>query len=396
MGLLGIIESIAIGLLVLGVLVLVHESGHFLTAKLCGVGVLEFSIGFGKKIWHKTIHGTRYGIGIIPLGGYVRMVGDDPTKSFDNQLEKPESTVLEPIEERNDPYVKAMLAERNCWFLERGFFVKFAIVFAGPAFNILMALVLAIFMCGFYGASVPSDKPIIGEIFANEMEDQKFPAQEAGFKQNDLVLAINDVRIDKWEEIQKFVQRSQGNELKFLVERDEAGEKKQFELKVTPILASPEFSLVSGNEQDYIIGISVATIRQPLTILESVLNGTLMVYHMSYSTLKGLQYFITGKIQAKSIGGPISIVKYAGESAERGVSNLLAFIIYLSVSLAILNLLPIPILDGGHLLFFILGLFFTKGNVNLKLQDYANRIGLALLMSLMLFAIGNDIFRLFK
>jgi len=142
-GIAALLLKVVIGLIVLGVLIVVHELGHFLLAKLNGVGVLEFSIGFGRKIWQRRIRGTRYSVGIIPLGGYVRMVGDDPHDAYESETIA--ERTLEPVTPSDDEDVKAMLHDRRRWFLERGFFAKAGIVLAGPGFNYLFAVLLAIF-----------------------------------------------------------------------------------------------------------------------------------------------------------------------------------------------------------------------------------------------------------
>ncbi|MGI6523852.1 MAG: RIP metalloprotease RseP [Bdellovibrionota bacterium] len=406
--LISVLTTTCIGLIVLGVLVIVHEGGHFLVAKLCGVGVLEFSIGFGKKIWQKRINGTRYAVGIMPLGGYVRMVGDDPYQVYgeekqDQDKDKNPDNILQPIDDTEDEDVKKMLADKSRWFLERGFFSKFAIVLAGPAFNIIFAVLLSIVALCIYGVHRPVHDPIIGSIF----EKMDFPAEKAGLKAGDKVLSINGKAMATWGDIVTTVRNSDGSEMTFVIERKVDDALQELSIVVTPIPESPEMAIMSDNDkgsktkQEYIIGIGAPLGEsESITFAKAVVLGSRYVFDLSIYTLKSLKLLVTGEVSAKHLGGPIAIVQAAGSSAEKGGAPLFKFVVFLSVSLAILNLLPIPILDGGHLMFFIVGaikgLFTGKSSLDIKTQEFANRLGLAFLMALMLFAIGNDIFRLFN
>ena len=394
-----IITTIIVGGIVLGILVIVHESGHFLVAKACGVGVLEFSIGFGKKIWQKRVQGTAYSVRLIPLGGFVRMVGDDPYHRFDDQDGKQgehtsPDNILQPVENLEDDDVKKMMSERRKWFLERGYFTKFAIVLAGPLFNLLFAVLLASIAFFIYGVDEAVDEPIVGTVIKDEKIN--LPAALTDLQKDDRILTIDGITMKKWKDVSDTIRNSGGKELVLEIEREIDNQKITKEIRITPVPEQPEIAMMNNSEDavQYIIGVTVATFTKKVSFFESVKFGFLQVARLSYLTIKGLKLLITGRVSAKSIGGPIAIIKQAGKSAEQGSSSLCSFIVFLSVSLAILNLLPIPVLDGGHLLLFTLGLF-TGGSVSIRTQELANGIGFAVLITLMLFAIGNDLVGLF-
>lgn len=388
---------ILISILVLGILIFVHELGHFLLAKWHGVGVVEFAIGFGRPLIQRKYGETVYSIRLIPLGGYVRMVGDDPRAlaagaeaTPAQEAERSESAVT-GSDLQVDPN---LLADRSRWFLSKSYWPKFSIVLAGPAFNLIFAVIAAIASFAVFGRDVPLDTPVIGAVIP------AYPAEKGGMKRGDTVKSIDGNVISTWVELAETVAASGGREMTFVVERSaESGAegKNEVQLSVTGTSDAAELAMLDSSEEGatprFKIGIVPAVKREPVSIGQAVRGGFVHVAYLSQLTVKGLVGMVQGVISPRHIGGPIFIFKEAAQSAERGSADLIAFMVFLSVSLAILNLLPIPILDGGHLVFFTIEAL--KGSpVSLRFQERANQVGMALLLLLMVFAMGNDILKL--
>lgn len=392
------ISGILMGIFALCVLIFVHELGHFLVAKMCGVNVLEFSIGFGKKIcaWKRGL--TRYSIGLIPLGGYVRMMGDDP-RYFDKEnegksLEEIEASLskttgdfigLEDVEKRSAEEVE-VLNDRSRWFLSKNYWQKSAIVFAGPFFNIAFAWLTALFLVSFYGTQDFTDEPVIGSI------RQESPAEKAGFKLGDRVITLEGKKVVSWKAFSNTIRKSHGGELEVVVE-DEAREQRT--LKVTPEKINEEMAIVYGDDpKALVIGVGPKLQDRAASSIEAIIIASNYTYNVSALTIKSLWAMLSGLISPKHIGGPISIVNVASKSAQGGLESLLAFMIMISITLAIMNLLPIPVLDGGHLLFFTIeALIGTR--LSLKFYERTSMVGMAAILSLMVFAFGNDLFNIF-
>jgi regulator of sigma E protease len=225
------------------------------------------------------------------------------------------------------------------------------------------------------------------------------PASQAGILEGDKVLSIDGKKLKDWQDLAGTIRASGGRELTFVIERkDKEDEKKveTIELKIQPIREPSDMALATGNDdkQDYVIGISPAFVEEKVDVLEAAKIGVLNTYGMVVMTLKSIKALVLGKLSPKSLGGPIAIVKGAGQSASAGVDKLFGFIMFLSVSLGVLNLLPIPVLDGGHLVFFTIG-FIKRSPVSIKTQEFLTRVGMAFLLALRLFALCNDVVRLF-
>ncbi|MBN8548878.1 MAG: RIP metalloprotease RseP [Deltaproteobacteria bacterium] len=383
------IEYFLIAVLVLGILIFVHELGHFLVAKWNGVGVVEFSIGFGKKIWRRQIGETSYAIGLIPLGGYVRMVGDDPRELDTGKSEAPPLTPEEgdcvSEEERR------MRADRSRWFLNKGFFAKSAIVIAGPGFNLLFAVLLSIASFYMYGKLVAVDSATIGDVIPG------YPAEKAGVKAKDLVVSVDGKPVTSWVDLSTSVRLSDGKEVAFEIDRpQDGGTPQRITLRIAATDDTSELAVIegTGSKRSVKIGIIPDSTRKEVTFSEAVEQGFAHVYTLSVVTVRGLAGMIQGAISPKHISGPIFIFKEAAKSAKKGFEHLLDFMTFLSVSLAILNLLPIPILDGGHLVFFIIQALRGGRPVSLRIQEMANQVGMVLLLLLMIFAFGNDLWKL--
>lgn len=378
------------GLLVFSILVFVHELGHFLLAKLNGVAVLDFAIGFGPRIWSRKVGETLYSVRIIPLGGYVRMVGDDPKElglSGDEVIHE-----REQLGEALDENAKALIRDRSRWFLAKKFWPKFSIVLAGPFFNLAFAMIVSAFMFFVYGSAEPVNEPVIGNVVKNQ------PADLAGLKVGDRVLRINDEKIKTWDQLAKRVKDSGGEPLLMAIERSEStiGEAQVLDITVSAKSDANELDVIEGKADAKVfrIGITPKVEKISLSLGESIQGGFFNVYHISRLTILGMVAMIKGWISPTSIAGPIFIFSEASKTAKKGLENLLAFLVLLSVSLGVLNLLPIPVLDGGHLVFFTIEAISGRP-LNLKFREAANQVGIFLLLCLMIFAIFNDLSRSF-
>ena len=345
-------------IIVLGVLIFFHELGHFLVARLLGVGVEKFSLGFGPKLVGKTIGITEYRISAIPLGGYVKMVGESP----DSELDPSDIPVS---------------------FTHKHVFKRILIVAAGPLFNILLALV--IFFGIFQISGLLILKPGIGEV------NEGTPAFMAGLKKDDLVVSIDGVDISSWEDMANAIMESKGKTLAISVLRgdtiltkDVAPEVKQFK------------NIFNEDVDRYVIGITASgkVTRKDLNFFQAFSESFIQTYQITALTIKGVVKLFQGTVSPKTLSGPIMIAQMAGQQAKEGVVNLIFFIALISINLAILNFLPIPVLDGGHLLFFFIEA--VKGSpVSLKIREISQQAGIFVLILLMIYVFYNDIARVF-
>lgn len=346
-------------IVVIGILVFIHEFGHFLLARLCGVGVEVFSLGFGPKIFKKTVGRTEYCISAIPLGGYVKMVGESPDAEV-----SPE--------------------EESLSFTRKKLWQKSLIVAAGPVFNFLLAIVIFYMLYQFVGVYLA--KPVVGEIMPDS------PALSAGLKSGDVIKEINRKPMNSFEDIALFIQKEQGNRLDIIIERDGRLMGKE----ITPMLSKGKNAF--GEEVDkYVIGIvgsgDVFHKRfNPFQAMGRAIKDTYSIVHL---TIVSVGKMIDGSVSKDNLAGPIMIAQMAGKQAKAGIENFAWFIALLSVNLGIINLFPIPVLDGGHLLFFSIEAITGK-QVNDRLREKMMQFGAALLMLLMVFVFYNDIIRIFK
>lgn len=389
-------------IIILGVLVFVHELGHFLVAKYFGVGVLEFALGFGPVLTRIQRGETTYTIRAIPLGGFVRMAGDDPRLVEGEVSAGPEVAGASPMEgtqEQLTPLQIAMTKDESRWFLKKPYLPRCAIVFAGPLFNFLFAWVLASGM--YYTKGLPKivDGPVtIGSVQAG------LPAEIAGLKSGDRVLSVGGKEIKSFKDLVEVVRGSDGKELVFSLERpegtsDERGVYKPLSITVNPKAGVAELDVLEGRATStptYRIGISPALTNvtyEPVGIVGALEAGKNQVVNLSMQTLRVLKALLTGLISPhKTIGGPIEIIKQTAASANEGWLAIISMMIFLNVTLGVMNLLPIPVLDGGHLTLFTVELLRGKP-LSLRVQEYASRVGMTVLLCLMIFAIGNDLRR---
>ena len=434
-------------IIVLGVLIFVHELGHFLVAKRAGVGVLKFSLGFGPKLLGVKRGETEYLISALPLGGYVKMVGEDP----------------------GDDSPEAQDEHRS--FAKKSVGTRARIILAGPLANAVLPIL--IFWAVFTVVGQPYVLPVVGG------PEPGSPSAQAGLQAGDRIVAVDGRAVDRWDEVASAIQDSQGRPMILRVARDG----RTFEATLTPaparatvfgrdmptwdvglhpliltrlgqvvpgleaaragltagdlilsvngrpvqeweqladaIHASPnrpvllrlerdgrqiEISVTprgarqpGGEKEIGLIGIGPApeTAYRRLNPVSGLWTATQTTAEWSVAIVVGIAKLVQGKIAADTIGGPILIYQMSGEVAHRGAMELLTFIAVLSINLAILNLLPIPVLDGGHLLFAVIERLRGKP-VSLRKREIAQQVGMVLLAALMLFATYNDIFRLIR
>jgi regulator of sigma E protease len=349
-------------LLVLTVLVFVHELGHYWVARRCGVRVEVFSIGFGPEIYGITDrHGTRWKFSAIPLGGYVKMYGDQDPSS------------------RPDPAVHAMTDEqRQVSFFHQPLRNRALIVAAGPVANFAFAILVMALLFTTYGQ--PFTPPLIQTI------DPEGAAAEAGFEAGDKVVAVNGTAIDRWEDLLQVIMISPGKSLDMQVERNGSL------LNRTVVPRAVQVDDRFGNRQTIgrmgvTRGADIFVRRDPLTAVWQAGRETI---GLSARILQAAGQMLTGARDSDELGGPLRIAQVSGELAKTGFVTVVWFMAVLSIQLGLINLFPVPMLDGGHLLFY--GIEAVRGRpLGERAQEYGFRIGLALVLTLMVFATWNDL-----
>lgn len=431
------------GILMLGILVFVHELGHFWIAKLSGVKILKFSLGFGPKLVSRTWGETEYLICAIPLGGYVQMLGE-------GNGEKGEEAELSAEEKRRS-------------FAEKPVGKRLAIVSAGPLMNLLLPFLILpfSFMLGVQTPIYYDQQPCVGYVLSgtpaaqngfaagdciltvnqlpvatwndtnktfvaeagdplnfvverggkrihlqipadnNSLEGfqalglmpfqdarvgslaKGMPAEKAGLRKGDLILQIGAVRIHSWYDLKSVIQGVGAKPVPVIVERDG----KQRMIKLVPVQR--------GENDDYLIGIAPMqeTQLQRYGFFAAVKEGASRTWELIDLTLTFVKKLFSGSVSAKNIGGPITVVQVAGQAAQTDVSAILSVLAFISIQLGILNLLPIPILDGGHILFYLLELILRRP-LSVRAREMAQQVGMAMLLMLMVLAFYNDIVRL--
>ncbi len=425
-------------IIVLGILIFVHEFGHFIVAKLLGVRVEKFSLGFGPRIVGFTRGDTEYRISLLPLGGYVKMAGEEPGEELRH----------EPTE-----------------FMSRSVADRARIVAAGPLMNMILPFFFfpLVFMLGTEVPAYIKDAPVVGWV------DIGSPAESAGIMPGDQILAVNGTDVGNWGELENLLATNPDTTLDISLVRDGVtvvkemttlqddkygigyggigrqidpiirqltpdypaamaglevgdrivaidGEPVSHWNQISPLIEKHysdeiEFTIQRGNETLFIfmmprmtaingeerplIGITLVTdtILEKYGFFESVIKGAQKVFEVTGLTFYVLRKLVTGELSMKALGGPIMIAQATGQAAQSGVANLLFFVAFLSINLAIVNLFPVPILDGGHLLFLFIE--FLRGKpLGMKKMEVAQQIGLALLILLMVIVTYNDIQRL--
>jgi regulator of sigma E protease len=353
------LTTILATVVVLGVLISVHEFGHFLVAKLLKVRVEVFSLGFPPKLVSKQIGETDYRISVVPLGGYVKLLGENPHDEVPAEL-LPHS------------------------FLHRPLWPRAAIVLAGPAFNFFFAVIALFLVFAFSG--LPYLPTEIGRVVEGS------PAEQAGLQPGDVVVAVDGEPVQRWEELSRQVRERGGQPLALTIKRAD----QQLNIQLTPV-QKEGLNIFGQKVQAFQIGVasSERLAIQELGPLPALQEGLVYSLRIAALTLQSIYKLITREISMDTLGGPIMIAQVAGKQAEMGLTNLIHFMAVLSVNLTLLNLLPIPVLDGGHLVFFLLEAVRGKP-LAVKHREMAQALGMMLILTLMLLVFYHDIMRLFS
>lgn len=354
----------------LGVLVFVHEFGHYIVAKLCGVKVDEFSIGFGKKIWgFRDRSGTEWKLSVIPLGGYCKFLGDGDEASSSG------SAAAIPEEEK-----KYAFAFQNP-------FKKLAIVIAGPAANYLFAIV--VFTCVFYFLGKIDFPPVVGEVV------QGGAAEQAGILKGDRILKVNGKEVKSFSELQQEVDMNRADKINIELKRNNKVLKLKFPLKVIAV----DGDINNTDKPKPMLGIRSLNMVEieivKIPFWTAVRDSFAETWRITEVTLRGVGQIFSGKRDADEVGGIVRIAEMSGDiSRDSGFIDFVIFMALLSINLGLINLFPIPLLDGGHVIIYLIEIV-TGRELNENFKDYVFKFGLFLILSLMLFATYNDFARLF-
>lgn len=356
--------NIIYGVLIFGIIIFVHEFGHFIVAKANGIGVVEFSIGMGPKITSFMKNGTRYSLKWIPFGGSCMMLGDD-------------HGIVDPDEEP----LSADLVERS--FNSKSVWARISVIVAGPFFNFLLALVCAVVIISIHGV----DRPVIDSIMEN------YPAQEAGIMAGDQIYSINGKRVKTIRDVSMYIDKYYKNELSLVVLRDG----KKVDVKLLPKEHTED------GVTRFLIGIQWKMARyEKVKPHQAIVYGVHEVNYWIKITFQSLGMFFTGDAGINDLAGPVGIVDIVDEVVEESKSdggyyvflNLLNLMMLLSANIGIMNLLPIPAVDGGRLFFLLIEAVRGKP-VDRKKEGYVHMIGIILLFILMIVVMFNDLFRAF-
>ena len=353
-------STVIYALLVLGGLIFFHELGHFLVARAFGMGVSTFSLGFGPKLLKRQWGKTEYCLSAVPLGGYVALVGEEDDAELPAGFSEAES-----------------FSRRPPW-------QRLLVVAAGPVFNLLLAWFLCWGLA--YGQGQMHLLPQIGAL------EEKGPAAVAGVQPGDTVVAINGEPITQWVSMAKRINASGGQPISLEV----AGKSGNRTYSVTP-RETVRKSIFGEDEKAWVIGIRASgqTVSTELGFWESSLAGARRSWEMVELTWLGFVKLAQRVVPLDQVGGPIMIAQMVGQQAEQGLGGVLALTALISINLAILNLLPIPVLDGGHIVFCALETIFRRP-ISPRVRDVTTRMGFAFLICLMVLATFNDVWRIVK
>ncbi|MDX2258080.1 MAG: RIP metalloprotease RseP [Hyphomicrobiaceae bacterium] len=353
-------------LFALTIVVFIHELGHFLVARWCGVSVKAFSIGFGRELYaFEDKHGTRWRIAAIPLGGYVKFMDDESVAS------QPSREAIEKM----DP------VQRAGAFQLKPLWQRALVVAAGPIANFILAIIIFAGLFWLYG--VREMEPRVGRVVPDT------PAAEAGFEPGDLVTAIGGTKIRSFADLQHIVSTNVGRELAFEVDRNG----KPLTLLVKPRLRELD-DAIAGKHRRPVIGIEASpktnqVVERQVGLPAAVGLAVERTWTIAVGTLSYIGDVFTGKQGAEQIGGIVRIADTAGKFASSGLVDLILFTAFISVSIGLVNLFPIPVLDGGHLVLYALEA--VRGRpLSEATQEFTFKVGLALILMLMVFGFYND------
>lgn len=351
---------------VLTIVVFFHEMGHFLVGRLCGVKVDAFSLGFGPELLHYTDRrGTRWRLALLPLGGYVKFHGDANAASVADE---------QAVATMSDSERSLTLFGQNVW-------KRAAIVAAGPAANFIVAIVIFTSLYHFNGREMI--RPAVGTVMAGSA------AAASGFKPNDLILSVDGQTIDSFDDIKPILQSVDAGPISFAIQRDG----QEMTLLATP--KSVETNTLFGALRERILGVTPASLEIHLRrydLVDAFKLGVSKTWFIVTSTGHYLKGLLAGRESTDQLSGPIRIAKVSGVVAQAGIAPLIEFVAIISISIGLLNLLPIPLLDGGFLLFF--GYEAIRGKaLDERVQQVGFRIGLTFIAALTIFVAYNDLSR---
>ncbi len=359
------IESIPSFAILLGVLIFVHEFGHFIVAKKLGIKVVRFSLGFGPILLRKQWGETEYVLSAIPLGGYVKLHGEE-TIVEDAGVTDAVEEVEDEDEEDGDPATRFNL---------RPVSHRMAVVFAGPIMNLVLGFVLFCFL-SLFGEQVLL--PVVGQV------EQGMPAYEAGLLEGDRIITVDGKVTDTWTKMQYAIMTSGEDAMVLEVDRDD---------EVVVVNLNP----IHRDDDSYvIIGIRPkgdTVMQEGASLLEAPVEGFKSTVEVTVQTFDVIVRLVTGRGNSNEIGGPIAIFNIAGQAMNAGFRYFIYLMAALSINLMVLNLLPVPVLDGGHLAFYLFEAVVGRP-VHTRFREVAQQVGLVILVSLIMFVIYNDIMRI--
>ncbi len=362
--------------IVLSVLVFVHEWGHYIVARMCGVKVETFSIGFGKEIFGWTNKaGTRWKISWLPFGGYVQMFGDmDPSSARHEDEDKTPLTE----EEKKVAFYSQPIGKRS------------AIVAAGPTVNFIFAIFILTGLYTFVGQ--PYTPPVVGKLMVGS------PADKAGIRPDDKILYLDDTKIYRFQDMVQFVSVNLDKPIVIRLVHSigkDAWSKKVVTMRVTPALIHEKdrFGFESERGQLGIYAPPKGSAMKKHTLVSAFIAANEDVWGIARDTLKAIWQMIDGTRSTDELGGILRIGAYAGDFAQQGIISLISFAALLSVNLGLINFLPVPMLDGGHLAFYAMEKIRGKPPGE-RFQEYALRVGLTFILGIMLFSTWNDMIQL--
>ncbi|WP_288938742.1 RIP metalloprotease RseP [uncultured Sphingomonas sp.] len=358
----GILLAVVAFLCAIGPLVFIHEMGHYLAGRWCGVKAEAFSIGFGREVAGFTDRrGTRWKFGWLPLGGYVRFAGD-----------------MNPASQPDAAWLSLAAAERMRTFQAKPLWQRAIIVGAGPAVNLILAVLI---LAGFaYGYGVDKTPPVVGSVVAGG------PAAKAGLAEGDRIVAVDGRGVDTFSDLARFALIRPAQTVTMTIDR--AGRQIETPLTIGTVHQRDRF----GNE--YRIGrigiASGAPVLAPVSLVEAPVAGARMTVDIIGGTLETLGQIISGRRSIDELGGPIRIAKISGEQMALGLPAFVWLVAMLSINLGFINLLPVPMLDGGHLFFYAIEAV-RRRPLEPRVQEWAFRGGLAMVLALMLVVTFNDL-----
>lgn len=338
-------NSILVAILIIGLIIIVHELGHFIAAKAAGIRVEEFAVGMGPKVLGIKHGETDYSLRVLPLGGYVKMAGMEPGEKSDGRGFN-NKTVLQ----------------------------RMIVIFAGSFMNFLLAVVLFVMLFSFIGMPVSDNSNFIGQI----IEDH--PAEQAGLKAGDQLIAIDGEPVNTWLELTQIIHKNEGNSLTITVQRDDT----TLQVNIVPV-RNPQTGLG-------MVGIVSNTITVTYPMGEALKMGFERSIDFLVRLVNVLVHMVTGQTEVE-LAGPVGIVHMTGEASQHGIGALLSFAAMLSLNIGLLNLLPIPALDGSRLVF--LGIEGVRGRpIDPEKENLVHLVGIVLLIMLIIFVTYNDILRI--